>query len=159
MRHTRIAAFMFVASSCTAAGAQAAPVSAPSSIFPGLKPVAATRLAELRGGFRGHDFGLDMRFSMDMTQQTYINGAPAPDTIDISNHNNVLKVIQNGPNNTLDITSMDLPTSSVTTIVQNSKDNQTISTLNTLNISIASQTISRQLALHSYLHQVLDKRY
>jgi len=159
MRHTRLAALVFVAGSFTAAASQAAPLPGQTGIFPSLTPVSEHQLAKLRGGFRGHDFGFNLQFKMDFHKATFFNGSSTPQAPDISTSHHTVKVIQNGPNNTVDLTTLSIPKHSVTTIVQNSLDNQTIKTVNTLNISVASRTLAHEISIHQALHQALDYRH
>lgn len=159
MRHIRLAAIVFVAGSFTAIGAQASPLQRHTEIFPGLKPVSAHQLAKLRGGFRGHDFGFNLQFKMDFHKETFFNGSSTPHAPDITATSDTVKVIQNGPNNTIDLTTLSLPKHSVTTVIQNTLNNQTIKTVNTLNISVASRTLAHEISIHQALHSALDYRH
>lgn len=159
MCHTRLVALVFVAGSFTALGTQAAPLQGSTGIFPGLKPVSEHRLAKLRGGFRGHDFGFNLQFKMDFHKETFFNGSSTPHSPDITTSDNTVKVIQNGPNNTIDLTTLSIPKHSVTTVIQNSMNNQTIRTVNTLNISVASRTLAHEISIHQALQRALDYRH
>lgn len=108
--------------------------------FDGLNPVSTQTLDQIRGGFSmAFDFG-QLMLAMDMTQVSMINGT----------------VIQQGLNNTVNpVVINGIPNESLSTVIQNSLNDQVINSISTMNITITSQTLAQTMALQSLTQDAL----
>jgi len=119
----------------------------PISGFEDCPLVADSELDQMRGGFETSSGGLPLSFSFGIERTTYQydqNGQLVyTTTIDMPNLTSALNAqgAQNWP-------------ASVMTMIQNSKDNQTIGVVTTINASITSRDFLRSLAAQSSLNQM-----
>ncbi|MFC4762571.1 hypothetical protein [Dyella koreensis] len=127
-------------------------------------PVNANRLDETRGGF---DLGNGLVASLGIDRAVYINGALVTSTkIDIpdiahittaqanalASASGATTVVQNGPGNSFDPSA--LSHTIAATVVQNTLNNQNISTVTTMNISVNNLSMFRGLNLQQSLQSV-----
>lgn len=122
--------------------------------FAGETLVAAAELDNLRGGFTAPS---GLTFSFGIERAVFINGElQATQTLNLNNLGQVTGslpatasalgstlVIQNGPNNTAEIAN--LGGNAVPLIIQNTLDNQTISTVTTINATVPSLSTLRSI--------------
>jgi len=126
------------------------------------QPVSYARLDEVRGGF---DFGDGLVASLGIQELAYINGNLVTSTsINIPNIGQItaqqatalasvlstVNFVQNGPGNPT-ASSSPIQNAGLATVIQNSLNNQSISTLTTLNISVNTLEVLHELNLQSTL--------
>lgn len=143
--------------------------------FEDCRVATADELDEMRGGFDLTVGDLHLTFSIDSV--TFINGAlvattslsiPSlnalgnPQAILASLQNaaggsyNPVNIIQNGPNNTFTLPDgLNLSTSGLNTVIQNTLDNQVIRNMTILNATLNSQALIRAMAVSSSISQML----
>ena len=130
--------------------------------FAGLgQPVSYVRLDEVHGGF---DLGGGLVASLGIQELAYINGNLVTSTsINIPNIGQItaqqatalasalstVNLVRNGPNNSA--ASSLMQNAGLATVIQNSLNNQSISTLTTLNISVNTLDVLHELNLQSTL--------
>ncbi|SFS03960.1 hypothetical protein SAMN05216570_1774 [Dyella sp. OK004] len=127
-------------------------------------PVSAGRLDDMRGGF---DLGNGLVASLGIDRAVYINGALVTSTkIDIpdiahittaqasalASATGATTVVQNGPGNSFDPSAFSHTVAA--TVVQNTLNNQNISTVTTMSISVNNLTMFRGLNLQQSLQSV-----
>lgn len=139
-----------------AGGAQAASVDYNHG-FARLKPVSDARLDALRGGFTVSQGGVSVDLAMGIERLTYINGQlVAASNIDgAALPSQTLRVIQNGPGNMFDTANLHLLPGTVTTVIQNSLDQQVIRNVNLLNLTVTSRALAEALSLQSSVRDTL----
>ena len=176
---TRIPATLLTLAVCTAAFFS--PVALADTLghdFAGYRVATADELDEMRGGFDLNAGGLHLSFSIERV--TFINGVLAattrlsipalnslgtPQTIADSAQTiqasttglqNTVGAIQNGPRNTLILPDgISLSTSALTTVIQNTLDNQVIRNMTILNATLSNQALARAMAISSALDRAL----
>lgn len=137
--------------------------------FEDCRVATAEELGEMRGGFDLSAGGLHLSFSIERV--TFINGElvattslglPSlnsfgnPPTASSGSYNPVT-LVQNGPNNNFTLPAgLNLSTTALATVVQNTLDNQTISNMTILNTTLNSQSLQRAMAVTSSLSQMLN---
>lgn len=129
--------------------------------------VAADQLGELRGGFEMPN-GLRMSFGIErvvmingVLQSTtslrvdelgnLVGGKAAGEAIAVGN---TLAVIQSGPNN---VVTSPLPGTTLATVVQNSLNDQKIQSVTTINATINSAEVMRQVRMQQSLQEALGR--
>lgn len=124
--------------------------------FDGLNPVSMQTLDHIRGGFSMEfNFGRLM-LAMNMTQASMINGAIVPAQQTTGSSGGTSTVIQQGPNNVVNpVVLNSIPSGSLSTVIQNSLNDQVISSISTLNITITSQVLAQTMALQSLTQNAL----
>lgn len=125
--------------------------------FDGLNPVSIQTLDHIRGGFSMEfDFG-QLMLAMNMTQVSMINGTIVPaQQAASSSSGGAWTAIQQGLNNGVSpVVLSSIPSGSLSTVIQNSLNNQTINSINTLNITITSQVLAQTMALQSFTQNAL----
>jgi hypothetical protein len=178
---TRIPATLLTLALCSAAFfSPAALADTLDHDFAGYRVATADELDEMRGGFDLNAGGLHLSFSIERV--TFINGVlaattrlnipalnslGAPQTIaDSANPQtiqaitaglqNTVGAIQNGPRNTLILPDgISLSTSALTTVIQNTLDNQVIRNMTILNATLSNQALARATAISSALDRAL----
>ncbi|MDD5330835.1 MAG: hypothetical protein PHX38_12605 [Sulfuricella sp.] len=71
---------------------------------------------------------------------------------------NLVTLIQNGPNNSFTLPNgLNLTSAALTTIIQNTLDNQTISSSTIINATLTSQALARSMAMTFTINQALIK--
>lgn len=176
---TRIPATLLKLALCTAAFfSPAAQADTLDHGFAGYRVAAADELDEMRGGFDLNAGGLRLSFSIERV--TFINGVlaattrlnipalnslSAPQTIADSAQTiqaitaglqDTVGAIQNGPRNTLTLPEgISLSTSALTTVIQNTLDNQVIRNMTILNATLSNQALARAMAISSALDRAL----
>jgi len=155
--------------------------------FEGFRVVPDSELAALRGGFEINAGGIPLKLSFSIEQITYINDRLVASTRlqlpDLNNISATLRVtqtgssdqlpqttfqnlasqdqlgvnlIQNGPGNTFSIPSINL-LDNLSTIIQNTLDNQAIRTQTIISASLASASLARALAISDSVNQALAR--
>lgn len=133
--------------------------------------VATTEeLGEMRGGFELRTGGLHLSFSIERV--TFINGELVATTrlglpslnlrgnphSTLPGNSSPVTLVQNGPRNNFTLPAgLNLPSTALTTVVQNTLDHQTISNMTILNTTLNSQTLQRAMAVTSSLGQMLNR--
>jgi hypothetical protein len=123
----------------------------------------------MRGGFDLSAGGLHLSFSIERV--TFINGElVATTSLGLPSLNsfgnpqatssgsfNPVTLVQNGPNNHFTLPAgLNLSTTALATVVQNTLDHQTISNMTILNTTLNSQSLQRAMAVTSSLSQMLN---
>jgi hypothetical protein len=129
-------------------------------------PVSEERLDRARAGY---DFGNGLVVSLGIDRAVYINGAlvtssriQIPDIAHITSAqaealagpHGAVEVVQNGPGNS--IAPVPLSQTMAATVVQNTLDNQNISTVTTLNIAVNTLSLFRGLNLQQSLQTAIN---
>lgn len=124
--------------------------------FDSFNPVSMQTLDHIRGGFSMEfNFGRLM-MAMNMTQVNMINGALVPGQQITGASGGTSTLIQQGPNNSVNpLILNNIPSGSLSTIIQNSVNDQMIQSVNTLNITITSQVLAQTMALQSLAQSAL----
>lgn len=127
-------------------------------------PVSSVRLDDTRGGF---DLGNGLVASLGIDRAVYINGALITSTkIDIpdiahittaqatalASATGATTVVQNGPGNSFDPSAFSHTVAA--TVVQNTLNNQNISTVTTMSVSVNNLSMFRGLNLQQSLQSV-----
>jgi hypothetical protein len=127
-------------------------------------PIDETQLDGLRGGF---DTASGLQVSFGLEREAYVNGelvahssAMIPDlgamtaeqAVEFQQAISGVLLIQNGPNNTTDLTQW-LPGS---TVIQNTLNDQHIVTMTTINAGVNSLALYQGLNVHESLQQALN---
>lgn len=171
---------------CTAACfSPAAQTSTLSHGFEDCRVATADELGEMRGGFDFNAGGLHLAFSIERVtfingalvattslNIPSLNSLGNPQTIADSNNPqatiaslqnaagsgyNPVTAVQNGPKNTFTLPDgLNLSTSALTTVIQNTLDNQVIRNMTILNATLNSQALIRAMAISSSLNQALN---
>lgn len=124
--------------------------------FDGFNPVSMQALDHIRGGFSMElNFG-QLALAMNMTQASMINGAVVPAQQITGLSGGTSTVIQQGLNNSVNLAVLNsIPSGSLSTVIQNSLDDQVIGSISTLNITITSQVLAQTMALQSLTQDAL----
>ena len=171
---------------CTAACfSPAAQTSTLNHGFEDFRVATDDELGEMRGGFELNAGGLNLSFSLEkvtfingtLVATTHLtipslnslgNAQTLADNITqqaivaslqnaAGSSYNPITAVQNGPNNTFTLPDgINLSNTTLTTIVQNTLDNQVISTMTILNATLNSLSLVRALAISSSLNQALN---
>ena len=179
------ATFLKVALCIAACFSPAAQTSTLNHGFENCRVATADELGEMRGGFDLNAGDLHLSFSIERVtfingalvattslSIPSLNSLGNPQTLADSinqqaiiaslqntagsNYNPVTSV-QNGPNNTFTLPDgLNQSTSALTTIIQNTLDNQVIRNMTILNATLTSQALVRTMAISSSLNQVLN---
>lgn len=117
-------------------------------MFNGVKPVNDQTLDHIRGGFSlQYDLG-QMKLALDMSQISYLNGVTQPAQQITGSSGGTLNMIQNGLNNSVSPSVVNsIPIGMQGALIQNNLDNQVLTTVNTLNITVTSQAFARSVAM------------
>ncbi len=131
-----------------------APVHA--AAFGGASPVSMQALDQIRGGF-GFEINLgQMMLAMNMSQVSMINGVVVPGEQTVTSAGGGSTLIQLGPHNWINPSVLNnIPAGSMSTVIQNSLNDQAIQSINTLNITITSQALAQNMALQSFAQGAL----
>lgn len=137
-------------------GALAFQTPAHADTFDGLNPVSMQTLDHIRGGFSMEfNFG-QLMMAMSLTQVNMINGDPAPGQQVTGASGGTSTVVQQGLGNSVSQVVMNgIPAGSMSTVIQNSLNDQVIHSVNTLNITITSQMLAQTMALQSLTQNAL----
>lgn len=108
-----------------------------ASTFGGASPVDGSRLSHIRGGF-GVQYNVgDLSLALDLTQITAINGEMS-------------QLIQGGLDHTISSSVINgIAADALTTVIQNSLDNQVINTVNVMNITLTSNALAQAVAMRT----------
>ncbi|WHZ22693.1 MAG: hypothetical protein OJF47_001805 [Nitrospira sp.] len=125
--------------------------------FTRLMPVSEEALGEMRGGFQREPNGPVLSFGIE--RSVFLNGKLINSTVlnipDLSkltaDSSHTLTLVQNGRGNTVPADLSALPT--LMTVLQNSRDNQTLQTQTVINATATALSLSRALALGTALSQ------
>jgi len=123
----------------------ASPVAAAD--FAGAAPVSDARLASLRGGFSIGDGDDAVWLSFNFEQIAYINGNPVSMSRLGTRAAASTTVIQNGVGNR--VVHATLPTNTFGTVIQNTLDNQVISNINMINLTVTSLRAAQWLSVQN----------
>lgn len=153
--------------------------------FEDCRVATADELGEMRGGFDFNAGGLHLSFSIEKVtfingalvattslNIPSLNSLGNPQTIADNNNlqaaianlqkaagrgYNPVTTVQNGPKNTFTLPDgLNLSTSALTTVIQNTLDNQVIRNMTILNATLNSQALIRAMAISSSLNQALN---
>ena len=148
-----------------------APLQASPSVsgFEDCPVVADHELDQMRGGFDASNGGPSLSFSFGIERATFLNGElVSTTTVAIPTYPSVMdakvaqtvissttNIIQNGLGNSFALPSVrNLPTA-VTTVIQNTLDNQVISNATVINASVTSRNFINSLAIQTSLNQMV----
>ncbi|MGB6241663.1 MAG: hypothetical protein WBF69_04185 [Castellaniella sp.] len=118
--------------------------------FAEASPVSTQTLDHIRGGFSMEfNFG-QLMMALSMSQVSMINGAVVPGEQAATSGGGGSTLIQQGPNNSINPSVLNnIPAGSLSTVIQNSLNDQVIRSVSTLNITITSQMLAQSMALQS----------
>lgn len=86
------------------------------------------------------------------------NGGSLPAAAAAVANGNAITLIQNGPKNAFTVPEgLNLSTAALTTVIQNTLDNQKISTATVINATLTSQALARAMAMTFSINQALAK--
>lgn len=183
---TRITATLLKVALCTAACfSPTAQTSTLNHGFEDCRVATADELGEMRGGFDLNAGGLHLSFSIErvtfingaLVATTSLN-IPSLNTIGnpqtladsvnqqaiiaglqnaASSSYNPVTAVQTGPNNTYTLPDgLNLSTTALTTVIQNTLDNQVLRNMTILNATLNSQALVRAMAISSSINQALN---
>lgn len=136
------------------------------NIFGDCKVASNEELGQMRGGFSINTGSSQVLLSLGFQQVTFINGIlAAMTTLNLPQINSAApiplqqnfiptQIVQSGPGN-IYIPSSSLP-SNVTTLIQNSLNNQVINHMTIINATIASKQLLNAMNIYTTLHQALS---
>lgn len=132
------------------AGTLMLPVPVLANTFEGASPVSDRELDDIRGGF-SIEYGLgQLRLALEFTRSSWIGAIQESAQHWAAGSGGAPNVIQHGPNNVVTLPVLNnLNQAALSTVIQNSVSDQIISNVNTLNITITNQAVSRAMALQS----------
>lgn len=182
---TRIPATLLTLALCTAAFfSPVAQADTLDHDFAGYRVATAGELDEMRGGFDLNAGGLHLSFSFErvtfingvLVATTSLNlpsliPLDTPQSIAdsvnqqaitasfqnaVGGNGNPVTAIQNGPQNTFILPDgLNLSTSALTTVIQNTLDNQVIRNMTILNATLSNQALARTMTISSALDRAL----
>lgn len=169
MKNRIFGATLRVALVAAAFSAPAAQSNTLNHSFEDCRVATAEELGEMRGGFDLSAGGLHLSFSIERV--TFINGElvattslglPSLNTLGnqagaLAGNFNPITLVQNGPNNNFTLPAgLNLSSTALTTVIQNTLDNQAISNMTILNTTLNSQALLRAITVTSSLNQMLN---
>lgn len=132
-------------------------VPAHADLFDGMSPVSTQALDHVRGGF-SMEFDLgQLMLALDVNQVSMINGVVVPaQQAGVGSSGGISALVQQGSNNSVNALVLNnIPAGSLSTIIQNSLNNQMISSISTLDITITSRALAQTMALQSLTQNTL----
>lgn len=135
--------------------------------FEGFPVVDDRELDQMRGGFETVSNGIPLSFSLGIERTSFVNGqlvatstvvipslAAAMNGGGVTVTGDPITVIQNGPGNSFALSSISDKSAQFMTVIQNTLDNQVISNVTRIDVSITSKDFLRSLAVQQSLSRM-----